>query len=90
MGWIWTFVEEEGGGMRCVRVSVRREGEGGEERTFLNSYRSVWFLYCHIPGTYFGCSNGSVGCQYSTNPASSAETTVSYRSLYCTVGFSVA
>lgn len=51
--------------------------------TFLKSYRSVADLNSHMPATPVGASHGSVGCQYSMNPASSAETTVSYRSLYC-------
>lgn len=50
--------------------------------TFLNSYKSVELLNDHMPGIFFGNSKGSVGCQNSTNPFSSAEITVSYRSLY--------
>lgn len=50
--------------------------------TFLNSYKSVSLLYFHRLGTFFGSPKGSVGCQYSMNPPSSAEITVSYRSLY--------
>ena len=53
--------------------------------TFLNSYKSVVLLYDQRPGTFFGKSNGSMGCQYSMNPPSSADNTVSYLSLYCTL-----
>lgn len=51
-------------------------------RTFLNSYRSVSLLYCHSFLRFLGRAKGSVGCQYSTNPPSSADITVSYLSLY--------
>lgn len=44
---------------------------------FLNWYKSVADLYCHSPGTE-GSPQGSEGCQYSTNPSSSAEMTQSY------------
>jgi hypothetical protein len=50
--------------------------------TFLNSYRSVSLLYFQSFGTFLGNEKGSVGCQYSTKPPSSAEITVSYLSLY--------
>ena len=51
-------------------------------RTFLNSYKSVVLLNDQSPGIFFGSSNGSLGCQYSTNPPSSAEIIQSYLSLY--------
>jgi len=50
--------------------------------TFLNSYKSVWLLNDHNPGTLFGKSNCSLGLQYSTKPPSSAEMTQSNLSLY--------
>jgi len=50
--------------------------------TFLNSYKSVWLLNDHNPGTLFGNSNCSLGLQYSTKPPSSAEMTQSNLSLY--------
>lgn len=43
---------------------------------FLNSYKSVEDLNDHIPGIVGG-SNGSMGCQYSRKPETSAEMTVS-------------
>lgn len=50
--------------------------------TFLNSNKSVRLLKSHIRGISFGRSNGAKGCQYSMNPFSSADMTVSYLSLY--------
>lgn len=55
----------------------------GGPLTFLNSYKSVALLNSHMPLIPVGSSQGSVGCQYSRKPPSSAEMTVSYRSLYC-------
>jgi len=49
--------------------------------TFLNSYKSVALLNDHMPGMLLGNPNGSAGFQYSTNPPSSADITVSYLSL---------
>lgn len=48
----------------------------GRVRVFLKWKRSVEDLYCHMPGIA-GTLHGSLGCQYSTNPASSADTTTS-------------
>ena len=58
------------------------EDERRAGRTFLNSYKSVWVLSDHNPGTLFGNSNCSLGLQYSTKPPSSAEMTQSNLSLY--------
>ena len=58
------------------------EDEKRARRTFLNSYKSVWVLNDHNPGTLFGNSNCSPGLQYSTKPPSSAEMTQSNLSLY--------
>lgn len=67
----------------CVQVRSKwNQPNVQSELTFLNSYRSVWLLNDHNPETFLGSSNGSVGCQYSMKPASSAEMTVSNLSLY--------
>lgn len=50
-------------------------------RTFLKWNRSVDDLNCHNPGRE-GRVHGSLGCQYSTKPCSSAEMTQSYLDVY--------
>lgn len=67
---------------RGTAFVIERSMAGANALTFLNSYRSVVLLNAHSPGTFFGSSNGSLDCQYSINPPSSAEITQSYLSLY--------
>lgn len=62
----------------ALRALVRTQFFSSQRRhTFLNSYKSVELLNDHMPGTFFGNSKGSMGCQNSINPFSSAEITVS-------------
>jgi len=50
--------------------------------TRLNSYKSVSLLNFQSPGIVAGSPKGSTGCQYSTDPPSSAEMTKSNLGLY--------
>lgn len=83
-----TKEEESGDSVMQVGVDLDwrvNEGEKGFHgrrlHTFLNSYISVSLLNDHKPETFFGKTKGSIGCQNSKNPPSSADITVSYMSL---------